>query len=135
MQVSTFSAQVVLGLELVYCYGDAKPAPCGLLLIDSLPRTDDRLRYRTKTGSIPSKFHVSERLKHLMSLDDKHTTFFCSPIVPISFPQGQNHFPHCCRKDFRRFQKKASRRKISKSSSNFVSKKNDLEAKKRHFGI
>ena len=53
MQVSTLSAQLGLGSELVNWYRDATSVPYGHLLIDLLPRTDDRLRYCTNTGSIP----------------------------------------------------------------------------------
>ena len=44
MQVSTLSAQLGLGSELVDWYQDATSVPYGHLLIDLSPRTDDRLR-------------------------------------------------------------------------------------------
>ena len=56
MQVSTLSAQLGLGSEVVDWYRDATSVPYGHLLLDLLPRTDDRLRYCTNTGSIPSNF-------------------------------------------------------------------------------
>ena len=56
MQVTTLSTQLGLGAELVDWYRDATSVPFGRLLIDWSPRTDDRLRYCTNTGSIPSKF-------------------------------------------------------------------------------
>ena len=58
-------------------------------MIDLLPRTDDRLRYRTNSGSVPSKFFIPERLKHSRTLDDEHTKSFYSASVPIAFPQMQ----------------------------------------------
>ena len=63
MQVTTLSTQLGLGSELVDWYRDATSVPFGHLLIDLPPRTDDRLRYCTITGSIPSKFYIRERLK------------------------------------------------------------------------
>ena len=45
MQVTTLSTQLDLGSELVDWYRDATSVPFGHLLIDVLPRTDDRLRY------------------------------------------------------------------------------------------
>ena len=63
MQVSTLSAQLGLGLELVDWYRDVTSVPYGRLLVDLSPRTDDRLRYCTNTGSIPSKFYIPDRLK------------------------------------------------------------------------
>ena len=55
MQVSTLGPQLGLGSELVDWYRDATSVPYGHLLIDLYPHTDDRLRYCTNTGSIPSK--------------------------------------------------------------------------------
>ena len=59
MQVTTFSTQLGLGSELVDWYRDATSVPFGHLLIDLSPRTHDRLRYCTNTGSIPSKVFIS----------------------------------------------------------------------------
>ena len=72
MQVTTLSTQLGLGSELVDWYRDATSVPFGHLLIDLSPRTDDRLRYCTNTGSIPSKFYIPERLKQSKILDDEH---------------------------------------------------------------
>ena len=54
MQVTTLNTQLDLGSELVDWYRDATSVHFGNLLIDFSPRTDDRLRYCTNTGSIPS---------------------------------------------------------------------------------
>ena len=56
MQVSTLSAQLGLGHELNDWYQDATSVSNGHLLIDLSPRTDDRLRYCTNTGSIGYKY-------------------------------------------------------------------------------
>ena len=53
MQVSTLSAQLRLGWELVDWYQDPTSVPYGHILIDWSPRTVDRLRYCTNTGYIP----------------------------------------------------------------------------------
>ena len=55
MQVNTLSTELGLGSKLVGWYRDATSVPFGHLLIDLSPRTDDRLRYCTNTGTIPSK--------------------------------------------------------------------------------
>ena len=89
MQVTTLSTQLGLGSELVDWYRDATSVPFGHLLIDVSPRTDDRLRYCTNSGSVPSKFYIPERLKHLKTLDDEHPKFLYSASVPIAFPQMQ----------------------------------------------
>ena len=64
-QVATLSVQSGLGSVLVDWYRDATSVPFGHLLIDLSPRTDDRLRYCTNSGNIPSKFYVPDNLKHL----------------------------------------------------------------------
>ena len=69
-QITTLSRQLGLGSELVDWYRDATSVPLGHLLIDLSPRTDDRLRYCTNSGSVPSKFYLPERLNHLRTLDD-----------------------------------------------------------------
>ena len=56
MQVTNFSTQLGLGSELVDWYRDAASVPFGLSLIDLSPRIDDRLRFCTNTGSVPSNF-------------------------------------------------------------------------------
>ena len=137
MQVSTLSAQLGLRSELVDWYRDATSVPYGLLLIDLSPRTDDRLRYCTNTGSIPSKFYITDRLKQSKILDDEHTKSLYSPSVPIIFPQKQKSFlsvlpkrvyPVSLRMHNKSAQrkpanhKKTSRGKISKRSPFFVSK-------------
>ena len=48
IQISTLSAQLGLGSELVGWYRDATSVPYGHLLIDLLPGTDDRLPNCTK---------------------------------------------------------------------------------------
>ena len=63
MQVKRFSAQLGLGSELVDWYRGPTFMTYGHLLIDLLPRMDNRLDFCTNTGSIPSKFCIPERLK------------------------------------------------------------------------
>ena len=58
MQVTTLTTQWGLGSELVDWYRDATSVPFGHLLIEFSPRTDDRLRFCTNTGSIPSKLYI-----------------------------------------------------------------------------
>ena len=149
-QVTLLSTQLGLGSELVDWYRDAKSVPFGQLLIDLSPRTDDRLRYCTNSGSVPSKFFIPERLKHLRTLDDEHTKSLYSPSVPINFPQMQKSFPSVLPKRFCPVplrmhnksaqrkpakHKRATRGKISKRGSTIVSKTYNLEAKKRHSGV
>ena len=89
MQATTLSTQLGLGSELVDWYRDATSVPFGHLLVDLSPRTDERLRYCTNSGSVPSKFYNPESLKHLGTLDDEHTKSLDSPSVPIAFPLMQ----------------------------------------------
>ena len=150
MQVTTLSTQLGLGSELVDWYRDATSVLFGHLLIDLSPRTDDRLRYCTNTGSIPSKFYIPDPLKQSKFLDDEHTKSLHSPIFSIIFPQMQKFFPSVLFKrvypvSLRMHNKsaqrkpakhtKTSRGKVSKRSSNIVSKAYNLEAKKRQAGV
>ena len=103
MQVTTLSTQLGLGSELVDWYRDATSVPFGLFLIGLSPRTDDRLRYCTNTGSIPSKIYIPDQLKQSKDLDEEHTKSFYSPSVSIIFPQMQKFFLQSCPKKFIRF--------------------------------
>ena len=98
MQVTTLSIQLGLGSELVNWYRDSTSVHFDQFLIDLSPRTDDRLRFFTNTGPIPSKFHIPVQLKQSKILDDEHTDSLYSPSVPIVFPQMQKFFPSVLRK-------------------------------------
>ena len=150
MQVTTLSTQLGLGSELVDWYRDATSVPFGHLLIDLSPRRDDRLRYCTNTGSVPSKLYTPERLKQSKLLDDEHTKSLYCPSVPIIFPQMQKSFPSVLPKrvypvSLRMHNKSAQRKpakqkktssgKISKRGSTIVSKTYNLEAKKKNSGV
>ena len=150
MQVTTLSTQFGLGSELVYWYRGATPVPFGHLLIHLSLRTDDRLRYCTNTGSIPSKFCIPDRLKQSKVLDDEHTKSLYSPSVPIILPQLQKSFPSALPKrvypvSLRMHNKSAQKKpaehknrssgKISKQGSTIVSRTYNLEEKKRHSSV
>ena len=146
MQVTTLSTQLGLGSELVDWYRDATSVPFGHLLIDLPPRTDDRLRYCTNSGSVPSKFYIPERLNYSKTLDDEHTKFLYSPSVPIAFPQMQKLlssvlskriYPVSMRMHTKSTQrksanhKKTSRGDVSERSLAIIADKNNLEAMKK----
>ena len=150
MQVTTLSTQLGFGSKLVDWYRDATSVPFGHLLIDLSPRTDDRLRYCTNKGSVPSKFYIPERLKRLRTLDDEHTKSLCSPSVPIAFPQMQKPlssvlpkrvYPVSMRKLSKCAQRKlashkrTSRSKISRRNLVTISQKNNMEATKKRFVV
>ena len=146
MQVTTLSTQLGLGSELVDWYRDATSVPFGHLFIDFSPRTDDRLRYCTNSGSVTSKVYTPQRLKHSRNLDDEHTKSLYSPSVPIAFPQMQKslssvllkrNYPVSIRMHSKSTQrklanhKKTSRGEVSRRSVATIAKKNNLEAKKK----
>ena len=118
MQVTTLRTQLGLGSEPVHWFRDATSVPFGHLLIDLSPRTDNRLRSCTNTGSIPSKLYIPDRLKQSKILDDEHTKFLYSPSVPIIFPQMQKSFPSVLPKKvypvFLRMFKKSPQKKPAK---------------------
>ena len=147
--VATLSVQLGLGSALVDWYRHATSVPFGHLMIDLCPRTDDRLRYCTNSGTFPSKFYIPDNLKHLNYLDDEHIKSLYSPSIPALFSRTQNSvsenlskriYPICQRvhrqpaprKLVR--SKKMSRPKVQRHNSQTVFKKNNLEAtKKSHF--
>ena len=150
MQVTTLITQLVLGSELIDCYREATYVSFGHLLIDLSPRTDDRLRFCTNSGSIPLKLYIPSRLKQSKILDDEHTESFYSPSVPFLFPQLQKSIPSVLLKklypvSLRMHNKsaqrkpakhrKTSRGKISKRSSTIVSETYNSEANKRQSGV
>ena len=150
MQVTTLNTQLGLGSILVDWYRDATSVPFGQLLIDLSPSTDDRIRYCTNTGSIPSKFYIPDRLEQSIILDDEHTKILYSPSVPFIFPQMQKSFPSVSptrvypvflrmhKKSAQRKpakHKKTSRGKILRRSPTIVSETYILEAKKTHSGV
>ena len=89
MQVSTFSAQLGFGSELVDWYRDATSVRYGHLLIDTSPRTEDRLRYFTNTGSILSMFYMPDRLKQ--------SNFWIENTQSLSTIQMFQSFSHKCK--------------------------------------
>ena len=145
VQVTTLSTQLGVGSMLVNWYRDATSVPFGHLLIDLSPRTDERLRYCTNSGSVPSKFYIPEPLKSLRTSNDEHTKSLYSPSVPIAFPQMQKPlssvlskrvYPVSLRmhsKSTKRklaSHKKKSRGEVSRRILVTIAKKNNLEAKK-----
>ena len=71
MRVTTLSTQLGLSSELVDWHRDATSVLFGRLFVDLSPRTDDRLRYSTNTGSFLSKFYIPDWLKQSKILDDE----------------------------------------------------------------
>ena len=141
MQLTTLRAQLGLGSELVDWYGDATSVAFGHLLIDLSPPKDDRLRYRTNSGSVPSKFYIPERLKHLRTLDDEQTKFIYSPSARIAFPQRQKPLfsvlpkrvcPICMRMHSKSTQRKLANHK--KTSRAEVSRRCLVNFAKKTFG-
>ena len=148
-QVATLSVQLGLGSTVVDWCRDATSVPFGLLLIDLSQRKDNRLRYCTNSGNVPSKFYVPDNLKNLKYLDDEHTRFLHSPIIPARFPRMQNSVSESFSKRIypisQRMHRqptaskfvrstKRSRPKVQRRNSRPVFKKNYLEAtKKRTF--
>ena len=150
MQFSTLSAQLGLRSELTDWYRDATSVLFCHFFNDLSPQTDDRLRFCTNNGSILSKFCTPGWLKQSKLLDDEHTKSPYSPSRSTIFSQIQKSFRAALPKRLyqarlRMYSKisqrkpakhiKTSSDKISKRSSIALSKKNDLEAKKRRFGI
>ena len=122
MQVSTLSAQFRLRSGLVDWYRDSTSVPYDHFLIDLSPRTEVRLRYRTNTGSIPSKFYIPGWLKQSELLDDEHSNSLYSPSVLIILRQKQCLFLQFYPEEFIRF--------LCECNVNVL--KGNLQSMKRH---
>ena len=144
--VATLSVQLRLGSTLVDWYRDATSVPFGHLLIDLSPRTDDRLRYCTNSGNVPSKFYVPDNLNHLKYLDDEHTKSPYPPSIPALFPRMQSSVSKNFSKGIdpisQRVHRQLAAKKLGKSkkktrpevqsqNSQTVFKENNLEATKK----
>ena len=145
LQVTTLGAKLSLGAEIVDWCRDATPVPFGHLMIDLSPRTDNRLRYCTNSGSVPSKIYFPERLKPLRFLDEDTKSIY-PPNVPIALLQMQKplssvlrkrDYPVSMRIHSKSIQrklanhKKTSRAKVSRRRLVTIAKKNNLETKKK----
>ena len=145
-QVTTLSVQLGLGSTLADWYRDATSVTFGHFLIDFSPRTNDRLRYCTNSGNIPSKFYVPDNLKYSKYLDDDYTNVFYSLSIATLFSRMQNsvsknlsqriypisqrvHRRSAARKLVRR--KSKSRAKVERQNTRSVCTKNKLEATKK----
>ena len=146
LQKTTLGAQLGLGSELVDWYWDATFVPFGYLLIDLSPRTDDRLRYCTNSGTVPSKYNTPDHLNLLRTFDDAQAKHLYAPNVPVAFPQIQKSLSSVLPKRVYTFsmqkrskptqrkvasQRKTSRGKVSRRSLVINIKMKNLEAKKK----
>ena len=122
MQVTTLGAQLGLGSELFDWYRDATSVHFGHLMIDLSPRIDDRSRYCTNTGSIPSKFNIQDRLKHkkVWMMNTKN----------LSTLQGFQSFSHKCKDLFLQSCLKELIRFLCECMINLL--KGNLQSTKRH---
>ena len=93
------------------------------------------------SGSVPSKFYIPERLKHLTTLDDEHTKSLCSPSVSIAFPQMQKSLSSVLLKRVypfsMRMRSKSTQRKLAshkKTSRGKVSRRSLVTIAKKQLG-
>ena len=127
IQVCTVISQLRLRPEIADWYRDAKSVPCGHFLIDLSSRTEDRLDYCANTGSNLVNFYNLDRLKQSKVLDNEHTKYLYSPIVPKFFPKCQSLFFWSCPKVFIKFffrlLGKSAQRKPAKHEKNMMGQK------------
>ena len=119
-QVVTSSVQLGHGSVLVDWYRVATSVAFGHLLIDLSPRTEDRLRYGTNSGDIPSVFYVPDNLKHLTM-----------NTLNLSTLQAFQHFSLACNIQFLKTCPKEFIRFLSKSIGNLL-QGNMSEVKRSH---
>ena len=143
MLVSTLSAHLGLRSDLVDWYPDATSGRTLIYWLNCLSPC-------TNSESVPWKFYIRDRSKHLNFLDDAHTIFLFSPSVPIIFLRVRKSSRSVLSKKvyplFLRMHSKSAHRKPAKytktshgkgSRQKLVafSKENNLEAKNGHFGV
>ena len=71
-----------------------------ILLDGPSSRTDDRLRYCTNNGSVPSKFYIPERLKHLRTLKMNTQNLSTLQVFELLSRKCKSHFHQSCPKEF-----------------------------------
>ena len=103
MQVTTLSTQLGLGWKLCDWYPDATSVPFGHLLIDLSPRTDDRLRYCTNTGSIPQNFISRNESNSQIFWTMKTQNLSTLQVFPSFSHKCKSLFLQSCPKEFIRF--------------------------------
>ena len=150
MQVSTLSAQLGLGSELLDWYGHATSVPYSHLFIDLSRRASLRLRYSTDNGSVPSIFYISDRLKHLECSDEEHSKSFYTPSDPMFFRQIQKSIPSVLSERIHPLSLRLHSNLVKENPRNVerhhaqnfkdkfgcsLCKENNLEAKKGHSGL
>ena len=102
-QITTLSTQLGLGSERVDWYRNTTSVLFGQLLVDLSPRTDDRLRYCTNTGSIPQNFYPGP-FETATKFWTTNTQNLSTLQVFQSFShEGKNLFFQSCPKEFIRF--------------------------------
>ena len=122
MQVTTVSTQLDLGSEIVDWYRDATFNPFGHLLIDLSPRTDDQLRYCTKTDSFPQN--------NISPTGWKSQKIWTMNTQSPSTLQVLESFSHKCRKFFLQSYPKRFIRFLCERIINLL--KRNLQSIKRH---
>ena len=145
-QVGRWSVQSGTRSTLIDWYRDATFVPFSHSLIDSCPRTDDRIRYCTIDGNILSKLHVPENFMHLKPFDEEHTKSLHCPSVPTPFLDMQTSvFKNLskrnisisqqlpCQPDARKFERNKNKPRVNgrKQKSRFLLDKDNLETKKK----
>ena len=80
LQFKTLSQQLGLGSQLKEWYQKAAYVPYGHLLIGLTPKTDDSLRYRSNSCSVPTNIYQPAG-KRTKFLDNEYTIRLYSPNI------------------------------------------------------
>ena len=122
LQINTLSQQLGLGSQLKEWYQEATSVPYVHILIDLTPKTVDSLRYCSKNGSVPTKFHLPAGIETKF-LDNEYSIL---PIFQKFSLRLQKKFILNRPKDFIRFLSeifcKPIKRRASRSSERRRSK-------------
>ena len=124
--MKTLNVQSSRGSKPVDWNGDATSVPYGQLIFDLSTRTDDRLRYRKITGSMPLRFYIPDQLEQPNFLDDDYKKLLQFPCIPINFRLMQKSFASVLAKRFYpaplRMNINFAQRKLAKHKKHHIAK-------------
>lgn len=144
-QISKLGQQLGLGKNLEIWYKTATEKPFGHLLIDLSPRTSDRLRFCTDSGTFPTKIFLPSSQARITQLNDDHTKRLYSQALPDFYSQMSESVPPTMSKGIHHVPvrmhnqslgwktsryPKVPRHKVQKTATSFIAKNSEYKRKK-----
>ncbi len=147
-QISKLGQQLGMGKEFNQWYKRAISKPFGHFLVDLSPRTNDKLRFCTDSGTFPSKFYLPSSQARISSLNDAYTKRLYTQALPNFLTKISEAIPPKLSKRIHKISMrmpskssrkagiaKVKRRKIQKANRKTNKKKHQRKGKKNNFII